>query len=76
MMNNPIRHIRKLLTPPCSTCKHYSKPLFGESQPCCRSNKYLDREERISGRRYERAMNTLVRGTRFCTYERREEDEQ
>lgn len=73
-MNSPIRHIRKLLTPPCSTCKRCASSYFDASQYCY-SKKYLDYVERVSGMRYRNSDCSNVRGTRFCTYERREYDE-
>ena len=39
----------------------------------CYSEKYLSHRERVSGVRYDRAENTLVRGTRFCIYEPKED---
>lgn len=71
-MLHPIRHLRKLLTPPCRTCKHSSCFALGK-QCYCESEKYLDHEERVSGVRYRRADNSYVRGTRFCTYEKKED---
>lgn len=71
-MIRPIRHLRKLLTPPCRTCGHYMKPVLRE-KGYCYSEKYLSHRERVSGVRYDRAENTLVRGTRFCTYEPKED---
>lgn len=70
-MIRPIRRLRKLLTPPCRTCEHYMPPVL-KKHGYCYSEKYLDYTERVSGCRYDRAENTLVRGTRFCTYEPKE----
>lgn len=67
-MPNPIRHLRKLLTPPCSACRHYG-PDYMHNSGSCYSKRFLDHEERVSGMKYTCAENTLVRGTRFCTYE-------
>lgn len=72
-MVGPIRYIRKLNTPPCSTCKHCIGLIFGEVPSCC-SSKYLDHTERVSSVKYKSAESNLVRGTRFCTYEKRESD--
>ena len=73
-MINPIRHIRKLLTPPCSTCKHCFGLIYGEV-PSCRSGKHLDHEERISSVKYKGAACNIVRGTRFCMYEKGASDD-
>ena len=67
-MIKPIKHLRKILTSPCSTCHHYESSCFG-GDGFCYSKKYLDYVERISGLQYLKPKNTLVRGTRFCTYE-------
>lgn len=69
-MFHPIKYLRSLLTPLCSTCSRYSKHTF-DVRGSCYSRKYLDHEERVSGLRYRSADNALVRGTRFCTYERK-----
>lgn len=70
-MINPIKYIRKVSTPPCSTCRHYKGGFFGVAGYCY-SKKYLEYVERVSGMQYLKGENTLVRGTRFCTYEEKE----
>jgi hypothetical protein len=71
-MIKPIKHLRKILTPPCSTCRHYEGSCCFGRAGSCYSKKYLDHEERVRGLQYLKAENTLVRGTRFCTYEEKE----
>lgn len=71
-MLHPIRYLRRIRTPLCSTCRHYARPIIGEYGKCY-SRKYLDHVERVSGLIYRSADNTLVRGTRFCTYEKKED---
>ena len=70
-MIKPIKYLRKILTPPCSTCRHYEGSYSGLAG-FCYSKKYLDYKERVSGLQDFKAKNTLVRGTRFCTYEEKE----
>lgn len=71
MMIKPIKYLRKIFTPPCSTCRHYESSCFGGAGSCY-SKKYLDYAERASGIQCLSAKNTVVRGTRFCTYEKKE----
>lgn len=74
---HPIRHVRRLLTPPCSECARYGLKLTGlaEYTPVCQCDSYLLRMEKLTCRKYNNAQCSLVRGTRFCKFERKEDDE-
>lgn len=73
MIVNPVRYIRVGLMPPCSQCKHCGEVILRKSLPCY-STKVLDHYERTTGIKYEYLDNTFVRGTRFCTFEPREDE--
>jgi len=70
----PIKRLRLLTTPPCSECENCGEIRYGVT-PSCYSETYLLHEEHISGIKYERADNTLVRGTRWCRFEHRSDDD-
>ena len=69
-MKNHLKIIRLITTPPCSQCKNCGVVVLGEI-PYCSCEKYLDHEERVSAIRYKRASCDLVRGTRFCRFEKK-----
>lgn len=67
---HPIRHARRLLTPPCRECRHGEETFYGRI-PECRSAKYLGYIERLEGIEYRSAAANLVRGTRHCRFEQK-----
>lgn len=70
---HPIQYIRKLRTPPCSKCKNCHINCYNTQSDRCRSETYLDHEERLNGFRWESVEISYVRGTRFCKFEERKE---
>lgn len=68
-MIGPIRRIRMALTPPCRYCAHCVGFAYGRYQKCdC--DKFLDHVERLKIVRYASVDAGLVRGTRYCRFER------
>ena len=71
---HPVRYIRRLNTPRCSTCEHYRYSILPQSH-LCNSPKYLERASRLAARDYCDSNVENVRGTRFCDYREREDEE-
>lgn len=72
-MIHPIKYIRSLITPPCSECANSNQVVL---ITFCNSEKYKKHAEKVKGTRPLLVNNTCVRGTRFCTFVRKENEEE
>lgn len=52
-LKNPIREIRKAMTPPCTQCMHSRFKAFNSVTILCDSGAYLDHVERTCCERYD-----------------------
>lgn len=65
-LKNPIREIRKAMTPPCTQCVHSCFKAFNSVTILCKCGAYLDHVERTCCERYDnfrckrRARNQVV----------------
>lgn len=66
---SPIRRWRKLHTPPCRLCAHYSK------DGNCTCPAAIVRDEQLHGARIFVLRSDYVRGTRVCAFEPKKEGE-
>lgn len=68
-LKNPIREIRKAMTPPCTQCVHSCFKAFNSVTILCKCGAYLDHVERTCCERYDNFAARDVRGTRWCRFE-------
>ena len=73
LFNHPIIYLRRLRTPTCKTCANYSVRFL---HPACACAKYLERYNRLNCASVEYAILDEVRGTRFCEYKERKDNQQ
>lgn len=69
---HPIIYLRRLKTPPCSTCAKCIATISGIR---CKAPKYCDRKNRLNCTNISTALLENVRGTRLCEYEERKDAE-
>lgn len=72
---NPVRRLKSIVTPPCSECAYSETEMFRQI-PKCTSSRYLDYIERTECVRFRSADAVLVRGTRYCRFERKSGDDE
>ena len=70
-LKNPIREIRKAMTPPRTQCVHSRFKAFNSVTILCDSGAYLDHVERTCCERYDNFVAIDVRGTRWCRFEQK-----
>lgn len=63
-LKNPIREIRKAMTPPCTQCVHSRFKAFNSVTILCDSGAYLDHVERTCCERYDNFVAMDVREVR------------
>lgn len=73
LFNHPIIYLRRLRTPTCKTCANYSVRFLN---PVCASAKYLEHYNRLNCASVGYATLDEVRGTRFCEYKERKDNQQ
>lgn len=73
LFNHPIIYLRRLRTPTCKTCANYSVRFL---HPACACAKYLEHYNRLNCASVEYVILDEVRGTRFCEYKERNDNQQ
>lgn len=73
LFNHPIIYLRRLRTPTCKTCANCSVRFLN---PACVCAKYLEHYNRLNCASAEYAVLDEVRGTRFCEYKERKDNQQ
>lgn len=76
---SPIRRWRKLHTPPCRLCANHAAkrdPYFARIVwNACRCRRAIDRSERLDGAHADLLLCEEVRGTRYCAFEPKGDEE-
>ena len=76
---SPIRRWRKMHTPPCRLCANHavkSDPDFARVRwDVCRCRRAIDRSERLDGAHADWLRCKEVRGTRYCAFEPKGDEE-
>lgn len=70
-LKNPIREIRKAMTPPCTKCVHSCFNAFNSVTILCKCGAYLDHVERTCCECFDNFVAMDVRGTRWCRFEQK-----
>lgn len=79
LQESPIRRWRKMHTPPCRLCANHaakSDPDFARIVwDACRCRRAIDRSERLDGAHADWLLCKEVRGTRYCAFEPKGDEE-